>query len=111
MSAKKKDNKNRWRNKTVAFRMSPEEAKKLDSYVRISGLQKQEYLIHRALQEEVTVRASPTPRTFKMLRNEMESVLKELQRIGNKEAADSDLLDIIRQINRTLYGMKEDADE
>ena len=99
MSAKKKDNKNRWRNKTVAFRMSPEEAKKL------------EYLIHRALQEEVTVRASPTPRTFKMLRNEMESVLKELQRIGNKEAADSDLLDIIRQINRTLYGMKEDADE
>ena len=109
MSAKKKDNKNRWRNKTVAFRMTPEEAKKLDSYVRISGLQKQEYLIHRALQEEVTVRASP--RTFKMLRNEMESVLKELQRIGNKEAADSDLLDIIRQINRTLYGMKEDADE
>lgn len=38
MSAKKKDNKNRWRNKTVTFRMSPEEAKKLDSYVRISGL-------------------------------------------------------------------------
>ena len=97
MSAKKKDNKNRWRNKTVAFRMSPEEAKKLDSYVRISGLQKQEYLIHRVLQEEVTVRASP--RTYKMLRNE------------NKEAADRDLLDVIRQINRTLYGMKEDADE
>lgn len=109
MSAKKKDNKNRWRNKTVAFRMSPEEAKKLDSYVRISGLQKQEYLIHRALQEEVTVRASL--RTYKMLRNELESVLKELQRIENKEAADCDLLDVIRQINRTLYGMKEDADE
>ncbi|PNH19150.1 hypothetical protein B6K86_06250 [Lachnospiraceae bacterium] len=109
MSAKKKDNKNRWRNKTVTFRMSPEEAKKLDSYVRISGLQKQEYLIHRVLQEEVTVRASP--RTYKMLRNELESVLKELQRIENKEAADRDLLDVIRQINRTLYGMKEDADE
>lgn len=109
MSAKKKDDKNRWRNKTVAFRMSPEEAKKLDSYVRISGLQKQEYLIHRALQEEVTARASP--RTYKMLRNALESVLKELRRIENKETADSDLLDVIRQINRTLYGMKEDADE
>lgn len=109
MSAKKKDDKNRWRNKTVAFRTSPEEAEKLDSYVWISGLQKQEYLIHRALQEEVTVRASP--RTYKMLRNELESVLKELQRIENKEAADRDLLDVIRQINRTLYGMKEDADE
>lgn len=109
MSAKKKDDNNRWRNKTVAFRMSPEEAKKLDSYVRISGLQKQEYLIHRALQEEVTVRASP--RTFKVLRNELESVLKELRRIENKEVADRDLLDVIRQINRTLYGMKEDADE
>lgn len=57
----------------------------------------------------MTVRASP--RTYKMLRNELESVLKELQRIENKEAADRDLLDVIRQINRTLYGMKEDADE
>ncbi len=104
MSAKKKDDKNRWRNKTVAFRMSPEEAEKLDRFVRISGLQKQEYLIRRVLHEEITVRASP--RTYKMMRNELESVLTELRRIQGGELIDSDLLDMIRQINRILYGMK-----
>ncbi|SFL47894.1 hypothetical protein SAMN05216390_13314 [Lachnospiraceae bacterium KH1T2] len=30
MSQKVKDDKNRWRNKSVAFRMSPEEAEELD---------------------------------------------------------------------------------
>lgn len=30
MSEKNRDNKNRWRNVTIAFRMSPEENKELD---------------------------------------------------------------------------------
>ena len=37
MSAKNLDRHNRWRNKTIAFRMSPQEADVLDSNVRISG--------------------------------------------------------------------------
>ena len=40
MSAKKKADKNRWRNKTLSFQMPPEIRTKLDSFVRISGLQK-----------------------------------------------------------------------
>ena len=32
MSEKKKDDKNRWRNKTIAFRGSPEEAAELDKH-------------------------------------------------------------------------------
>ena len=60
MSAKVKDEHNRWRNKIVAFRMSPEEAEKLDRFVKISGLQKQEYLIRRVLQKEITVEG-PVP--------------------------------------------------
>ena len=38
MSAKNLDRHNRWRSKTVAFRMSPEEADQLDTNVRLSGL-------------------------------------------------------------------------
>ena len=101
MSAKVKDDHNRWRNKTVAFRMSPEEAEKLDRFVRISGLKKQEYLIKRALQEEIVV--SGSVRTYKMLRN-------ELRGIETGQSVDDDLLDVIRQINTTLYGMKEDSE-
>ena len=50
MTAKTMDNHNRWRSKTVAFRMSPEEADQLDAFVQMSGLPKQDYLIQRALQ-------------------------------------------------------------
>ena len=38
MSAKNYDNHNRWRNKTVAFRVSAEEDLQLDTYVIMSGL-------------------------------------------------------------------------
>lgn len=46
MSAKNRDEHNRWRNKTVAFRMSPEESNELDMRVKLSGLTKQDYLIN-----------------------------------------------------------------
>ena len=59
MSAKKVDRKNRWRNVNVSFRMSPEEAKVLNEYVRMSGLTKQDYLIRRVLHREVTVIEDP----------------------------------------------------
>ena len=35
---------NRWRSKTVSFRMSPEEDALLDSMVRLSGMTKQDYI-------------------------------------------------------------------
>ena len=41
------DYKGRWRNKTVAFRVSEEEAKLIDTQVALSGLNKQEYIIRR----------------------------------------------------------------
>ena len=37
MSEKKKDDKNRWRNKTIAFRGSPEEAVELDKRWKLCG--------------------------------------------------------------------------
>ena len=44
MSAKCLDQQGRWRNKVVAFRMSPEEDELLETTVRLSGLTKQEYI-------------------------------------------------------------------
>ena len=40
MSEKNRDNKNRWRNVTIAFRMSPEENAELDLRVKLCGYQK-----------------------------------------------------------------------
>jgi hypothetical protein len=41
MSAKNRDNKNRWRNITVGFRVSPEENELINRAVALSGLPKQ----------------------------------------------------------------------
>ena len=38
MSMKNLDHHNRWRNKTVAFRVSPEEDEQLEIFVKLSGL-------------------------------------------------------------------------
>ena len=106
MSAKNLDRHNRWRSKTIAFRMSPKEADVLDSNVRISGLTKQDYLC--ALQQKITVVGNP--RVYKALRNELAAVLDELKRIEAGAGVHDDLLDRIEQINTTLYGMKERKD-
>lgn len=105
MSAKNLDRHNRWRSKTIAFRMSPQEADILDSNVRLSGLTKQDYLCARAMQQQITVVGNP--RVYKALRNELSAVLDELKRIEAGAAVHDDLLDRIEQINITLYGMKE----
>ena len=106
MSAKKMDDHNRWRNVTVAFRMSPEEAEKLNTFVRLSGLSKQDYLIRRVLQQEVTVIGSS--RVYKALREQMASTLAELKRVEAGQAVDDDLLDVIRMMTVILDGMKKD---
>lgn len=57
MSEKKKDDKNRWRNKTIAFRGSPEEAAELDKRWKLCGYAtKQDYLIDSMLHLSMTFR-------------------------------------------------------
>ena len=47
MSVKNLDNHNRWRSKTIAFRVSPEENEQIEIAVRLSGLTKQDYITRR----------------------------------------------------------------
>ena len=109
MTAKTMDNHNRWRSKTVAFRMSPEEADQLDAFVQMSGLPKQDYLIQRALQREVVVIGNP--RVYKGLRIQMEAIHKELQRVSTERFIDDELLDRVEQITIIMRSMKEDAND
>ena len=106
MSLKNRDNKNRWRNKTVAFRVSPEEDAQIETAVRLSGLTKQDYITRRLLCREVVVQG--TPRVYKALRNELAAVLAELQRIEAGAGVDEELMDNIELIAAILDGMRED---
>ena len=53
------DRQGRWRNKVVAFRMSPEEDEVLEAKVKLSGLTKQEYIIRRLTDREIIVVGNP----------------------------------------------------
>ena len=104
MSLKNRDEHNRWRNKTVAFRVSPEEDKQIETYVRLSGLTKQDYITRRLTHKDIVVQGNP--RVFKALRNQLADVLSELQRIEAGGDVNDELFDLIEMIADILGGLK-----
>lgn len=104
MSHKIKDKKNRWRNKTVAFRVSPEEWEQFEVAVKLSGLNKQDYLTARILQRDVVVEGNI--RVYKALRDELKNVLIKLENLENIEL--DELLETINLITITMQGLKEE---
>ena len=94
------DNKGRWRNVIISFRMSEQERDDLNVRVKLSGLTKQDYIIKRLSERDVIVQ--PNTRVYKALRN-----LTELKRINNGADIDSDLLGIIQIMAQTYNGLAE----
>lgn len=105
MSLKNLDHKNRWRSKTVAFRVSPEEDAQIETFVKLSGLTKQDYITRRLICKDVVVRGNP--RVYKALRDQLSTVLSELRRIDAENGIDDELLDTIQMIASIMDGMKE----
>ena len=105
MSLKNRDNHNRWRNKTVAFRVSPEEDTQIEIFVKLSGLTKQDYITRRLTGKDVVVQGNP--RVYKALRDQLAAVLDELRRIETGGSVSDELLDVIEMIAAIMDGMKE----
>ena len=104
MSAKNRDNKNRWRNITVGFRVSPEENELINKAVALSGLPKQEYCYRRCLNQDVVVQGNP--RVYRALKLELDSVLTVLKRIEAGNSVDEELMNVIELISIILGGLK-----
>ena len=104
MSAKNVDKYNRFRSITVGFRVSPEEFEELNRAVALSGLPKQEYCYRKCMNRDIVVQGNP--RVYKQLKINLEMVLSELKRIENGAEINAELLETIRLINTTLYGLK-----
>lgn len=103
MSEKNIDVKGRFRSVTVGFRMSPEEADLLNRLVKISGMNKQDYLIDRALQTEITVISNP--RVYIGLKRELTKLCEELNRINNSSDISTEQITLIEQIVTILKVM------
>ena len=107
MSAKNRDEHNRWRNITVGFRVSPEENEQINIAVALSGLPKQEYCYRRCLDREITV--LPNPRVYKALKTLLTGVLAELKRLSQGEQPSEELLEDIALITKVMGGMKGES--
>ena len=105
MSVKNLDNHNRWRSKTIAFRVSPEENEQIEIAVRLSGLTKQDYITRRLTHRDVVVQGNL--RVFKALRNQFAAVLDELRRIEAGDGVNDELLDLIEMMTDIMGGIKE----
>ena len=106
MSEKNRDDKNRWRNVTIAFRVSPEENEELNNRVRLSGFRtKQDYIIQSVLHQKVV--ATGNPMMLVQFRQNLQRIEEELKRIGNASEMDEELLTPIRSMLEILEGFKE----
>ena len=98
------DYKGRWRNHTVAFRVSDEESKLLNDLVALSGLTKQDYITRRLLCRDVVVQGNP--RVYKALKNQMMAIYEELKRLETLSPDNDELLYTLQVIAITLDSLK-----
>ena len=92
MSAKNTDAKGRWRSVTIAFRVTPEEAYKIDMLAKTSGLTKQDYITKRLMCVDVVVH--PNCRIQKYLSQYLTELTEELKKLQDAKQSD----DIIENI-------------
>lgn len=104
MTRKVTDAQGRWRSKTVSFRMSPGENEHLNHLVQLSGMTKQDYIIARLLQKEIVVHGNP--RVYKALKDRMDAVLNELQRLNAGDHPSPETLEEIGLMTNMMKEMK-----
>lgn len=100
------DHKGRWRSVIVSFRVSPEESVDLNRRVKLSGLNKQDYIISRLSERDIIIQGNP--RVHKALRKEMNVIITELKRIENASQLTDELMDTISLISQIYNGMEGD---
>ena len=76
----------------------------IETFVKLSGLTKQDYITRRLTYKDVVVQGNP--RVYKALKQELAAVLAELQRIEAGNGIDEELLNLIELVSVILGGLK-----
>lgn len=110
MSEKIRDKKNRWRSKTVGFRVSPEEWNVLSDKIRLCGCpKKQDYIMDCLTDHKITAKGNPLMLT--QFRVDLKKMLAELERINDntelEEAMKQELFAPIETMVQILEAFKE----
>ena len=103
MSAKNNDNHNRFRSRTIAFRVSPEEDEQINIAVSLSGMTKQDYITYKLLDRTINVKASC--KVHRAVYDRLTEVLEQLKRLNNGNEIDDELLENIKLITNIIEGL------
>lgn len=78
----------------------------IESYVRLSGLTKQDYILKRLTNKSILVQGNP--RVYKALNGELGKVYEELLRLESTDDVSEELLSLIAMMARIIEGMNSD---
>ena len=104
MSAKARDGQGRWRCKTIGVRVSPEENTEINALASLSGMTKQDYCISRMLQRDVVVVGNP--KVHKALKNQMERLCQEFERLCNVNEVSAEALHVLECLAKIYESLK-----
>lgn len=100
-------NDDRQRSVTIGFRVSKEQAERIDLLVALSGKTKQDYILERLENESMEV--IPSPRMQRTLRDEMRKLCVQLERLKKGEEPSERLLDSCDLVASVYASLGEDA--
>lgn len=90
MSAKNLDDHNRFRSRTIGFRVSPEEDEQINVVVSLSGMTKQDFIVAKLLDRSINVKGNC--KVHRAVYDRLTEVLEELRRIEAGASLNDELL-------------------
>lgn len=99
-------NENRTRPITIAFRVPKEMNETINLLVAASGMTKQDYIVSKLLDKEITVEACPS--MYVALREELRGVCRQLNRLRKGENPSEHLLETCDLLAEIIMGLRGD---
>lgn len=107
MSMKNLDRKNRWRNKTVGFRVSEEEWDEINTRAKLCGARtKQDFILELLLYGKVTAQGNPM--MLVSFRKVLSNIENELKRINDSSEIDEELFVPLRTMIEILEAFEKE---
>lgn len=100
-------NENRARPIAIAFRVSKELNETINLLVAASGMTKQDYIVSKLLDKEITVEACPS--MYVALRKELREVCRQLNRLRKGENPSEHLMETCDVLADIIMGLRGDA--
>lgn len=100
MSAKNCDNHNRFRDRTIGFRVSSEEEQQINTVVELSGMTKQDYIVSKLLDRMIYVQGNC--KVHRAVYDKLNEMIAELKRIESGANVNDELMSNIKLISEIV---------